>query len=102
MHPRCHTLPHALLKGEAEGAVTTVATGAGELLSSEVTLRRNSLLIEPNEMIDTQIVDIDVERQAQAREILAEIGTIGAKHHGQLMKGEVVLHIQLRVHTLLC
>ena len=64
MHPGCHGLPHALLEGETEGAVTSVAAIVSKLLGNDGLPCRDSLAIEIHEMVDAQIVDISIVRDA--------------------------------------
>ena len=54
-----------------------------------------------DEVVDTQIVDIDIIGDALTREILAEIRAVGANGLGQLLQGEVVLQVKLRVDATL-
>jgi hypothetical protein len=90
-HPLSHVLTHSLLKGEPEGAVTSVATFMCQLLGSEGTVCSNNLRIEVDEMLDAQIVDIGIVSRAQTREILAEIETVGTYCFGKLEKRQIML-----------
>ena len=99
MHPCRHALACALLEGQAEGAVAAVATFAGQLLGDNRLSSCGDLLIAADEMVDAQIVDIRIVSDALTREILAEIGAIGANGLGQLLQGEVVLQVKLCLHA---
>ena len=101
MHPGGHILTHALLEGEREGTVATIATVVSQLLSGKRPLASDSLAIESDEMIDAQIVDIGIVSRALRREILTKIKTVGTNNLGKLEKGEVVLQIELRVNAML-
>ena len=46
-------------------------------------------------MVDTQIVDIGIVGRVLTREILAEVGTVGANGSGEIGDGQVVLQIKL-------
>lgn len=84
MHPSCHTLSHALLESEAEGAVTAITAVACQLLCSDRFLSSYSLTIEIHKVIYTQIVDIGIVSNTLTGEILAEIETVGANGLSQL------------------
>ena len=60
IHPLGHALPHALLEGYAESGVAAVAALQGQLLSGEITTVGDSLVVEADEMQDTQAVDVVV------------------------------------------
>ena len=59
-HPSCHRLPHALLEGQTEGAVTAVATFTSKLLGGKVATGSGGLVIEADEVLNAQIVDISI------------------------------------------
>ena len=99
--PLGYRLPHALLEGEAEGAVAAVAAVAGELSGADDSPGIGSLLAECDEMIDAQRVDIVIVSRAMIREILAEIEAVGTYGLSQLRDGQVVLQVELRVDTVL-
>ena len=90
-HPCRHGLPHALLKGEGEGAVTAVATPVRQLLGGDVALVSGSLAIELDKMADAQVVDIGIVGSALTGEILTEIETVGSNLFCQLYNTQVVL-----------
>ena len=100
VHPRSHVLPHTLLEGEPEGAVTPVSAFACQLLGGEGTAFGNSLTIKSDEIIDAQIVDIGIVGDAQGREILAEIETVGSDSFGKLGNVQVVLQVKSRVYAM--
>ena len=100
-HPGGHTLACALLKGQTEGAVAAEAAFAGQLLGDDGLSSSGDLLIAADEMVDAQIVDIDIVSDALTGEILAEIRAVGANFLGQLLKGQIVLQVELRVHAVL-
>ena len=100
-HPSLYSLSHALLEGEAEGAVAAVAAVAGELLGADDSPGVGSLLAECDEMIDAQRVDIVIVSRAMIREILAEIEAVGTNGLSQLRDGQVVLQVELRIDTVL-
>ena len=100
-HPGSYGLAGALLEGEAESAVTPVAAVAGQLLGSDGLLGSGSLAIQTHEMVDAEVVDISIVSRALTGEILAEIGTVGANLLRQLLKGQVVLQVELCVHATL-
>ena len=91
VHPRSHILPHTLLEGEPEGAVTPVSAFAYQLLGGERPVGCNSFTIEICEMVDAQIVDISIVSDALLSEIVAQIGAVGADGRGELLQGDVVL-----------
>ena len=101
LHPCRHILPHALLEGIAEGGVVAVAAVLSQLLCSDRPLNGHSLSVETYEMVDTQIVDIGIVSRSPAGEILAEIAAVGTNSYGELMNGQVVLQIELRVYAIL-
>ena len=101
MHPGRYGLAHALLEGEAEGAVAAVAAVDGQLLGREGALGGDSLVIEADEMTDAQIVDIGIVGGILMGEILAEIGAVGTDGLGKLGDGEFVPQVELGVHTML-
>ena len=90
-HPGRYSLAHAMLKGEAEGAVTPVAALVGQLLGNDGLPGCDSLVIESYEVIDAEIVDISIVSSTLTGEILAEIIAVGANGLSQLLKGQVVL-----------
>ena len=100
-HPGSHRLARPALKGIAEGVVASVTTLAGQLLGGDGASGSMCLVIEIDEVIDSQIVDISIVVHALTGEILAEIEAIGSNSLGQLYKGEVVLQIELRVYAIL-
>ena len=93
LHPIRHSLSRLLFEGIAERAVNMETTLYGQLLSSEGLLSSDSLTIEPDEMLDAQIVDIGIVIDVLTGEILAEIDAIGANQHGKLRNGNVMLQI---------
>ena len=101
VHPDCHGLPHALLEGEAEGAVAPVAAVVSQLFGGEGTLGSDSLTIETDEMINAQVVDIGIVCRFLTGEILAKIETVGTNGLCKLGDGQVVLQVELRVNTIL-
>ena len=101
MHPGCYALAHALLEGEAEGAVAAVAALVGQLLGGEGMLGSDGLAVETDEMTDAQRVDIGIVSGALTREIAAEIVAVGAKCLGKLGDGQVVLKVELCIHAVL-
>lgn len=100
-YPGCNGLSHALLEGEAEGAVASVAAFAGQLLGCDGLMGSNSLSIETHEVVDAQVVDVGIVGSAMAGEKLAEIKAVDANSLGQLAKGQVMLQVKLRSHTAL-
>lgn len=72
-----------------------------QLLDGERALGGNSLAIESDEMIDTQIVDISIIIHAPAGEILTQIESVGTNGLGKLDDGQVVLQVELRVYAIL-
>jgi hypothetical protein len=90
-HPFCHTLPHALFEGKAEGAIASIATVVGQLMDGEGTLRSNGLVVETDEMIDTQIVNIRIVSRTLTGEILAQIRAVSTGGGSELDNGQVVL-----------
>ena len=72
-----------------------------QLLDGERALGGNSLAIESDEMIDTQIVDISIIIHALAGEILTQIESVGTNGLGKLDNGQVVLQVELRVYAIL-
>ena len=100
-HPSSDTLTHALLEGEAEGAVASVAAFAGQLLGCDGLMGSNSLSIETHEVVDAQVVDVGIVGSAMAGEKLAEIKAVDANSLGQLGKVQVVLQVELRVCAVL-
>ena len=100
-HPCCHRLSHALLEGEAEGAVASVTAVAGQLLGCEGALGGDGIAVEMDEVIDAQIVDVGIVGGVLAGEILAKIETVGTNGLCKLGDGQVVLQVELRVNTIL-
>ena len=100
VHPRSHVLPHTLLEGEPEGAVTPVSAFAYQLLGGERPVGCNSFTIEICEMVDAQIVDISIVSDALRREILAEIETVGPDSFGKLGDVQVVLQVKLCIYAM--
>ena len=72
-HPSLYSLSHALLKGEAEGAVTAVAAVAGQLLGSEGLLGLDGLVIGADKVIDAEVVNIGIVSDARTGERAAEL-----------------------------
>ena len=93
-HPRRDVLAHALLEGEAEGAVAAVAAHEGQLLDDDGTLGGDGLTVEPYEMADAQVVDVGVVGRLLPHEIQAEVGSVGANGLGHLRLVQVVLQVE--------
>ena len=72
-----------------------------QLLGGKETLVINSLTIETDEMIDTQIVDIGIVSSALTGEILTEIGAVSTNSLSKLRNGQVVLQVKLRVNAMM-
>lgn len=100
-HPGCHALSHALLEGQAEGAVAAVAAFTGQLLGSDGLLDSDSLTIEIHKLIDAEVVDVGIVGHAMAGEELAEIVAVDANGCGELLQGKVVLQVKLRTYATL-
>ena len=96
-HPSLYSLSHALLKGEAEGAVTAVAAVAGQLLGSEGLLGLDGIAVVADKVIDAEVIDIGIVCDALMGEIAAEVEAVGADSLRQLGKGQVVLEVELRL-----
>ena len=79
----------------------SVAAFVSQLLGSERAHVSDSLVIETNEMMDTQVVDIGIVSGVLAREILAQVEAVRAKGLGKLGQGQVVLQVEPRVDTVL-
>ena len=90
-HPDCYRLPHALLEGETEGAVTPIAAGIGQLLDNNGLLGSGGLVIESHKMVDAEVVDISIVSCVLMGEIQTDLGAVGTNSLGQLAKGQVVL-----------
>ena len=90
-YPRCDAFSHALLEGQTERAVAAVATFASQLLYRGTDAGWVGFLIALDEIVDAQVVDVGVVVGVLVREILAEIGAVGAKGLNQHGEGEVVL-----------
>ena len=99
-HPGCHGLSHALLEGETEGAVTPIATVAGQLLRSVGLLGCNGLTVVADEVLNAEVVDIGIVGDALSGEIAAEIEAVGTNGLGKLRKGQVVLQVELRIDAM--
>ena len=69
IYPVGDTEARILLEGQTEGAVATVAAAPGQELGRDGTAGRDGLAIEPDEMIDAELVDIGVVGGLFAREI---------------------------------
>ena len=93
-HPHRHILAHALLEGEAESTVATVAAVVSQLLDCEGAFAGDSLAVELDEMLDAQIVDIGIVCRALHGEVLAEIETIRANSFGQLKQRQIMLQVE--------
>ena len=91
LHPGSNRLSRLALESITEGVVTSVATLQSQLLDSDGTLSSNSLAIETDKMVDSQIVDIGIVVHALSREIPAEIESICTNSLGKLEKRKVVL-----------
>ena len=100
-HPGSDGLAYALLEGQAERAVAAVAAFAGQLLGSDGLSGCSKLLVAADEVVDTQVVDIGIVRDALPREILAEVVAVGANLLRQLLQGEVVLQVELCGYAML-
>ena len=100
-HPGSHALARALRERSAEGAVAAKTTLLGQLLDTDGLPGSGCLLAAADEVVDAQVVDLCVVGDALMREILAEIETVGANGLSQLLKGEVVLKVELCVHAML-
>ena len=100
-HPRGDRLAHALLEGEAEGAVAAVATAAEQLLRGGIMVGCHLFLVETAEVVDAQLVDVGVVSGVQTGEVLAEVGAVGAQSLRQLVDGEITLQVELRVDAVL-
>ena len=98
-HPGRYALACALLEGEAEGAVAAVAAFFGQLLGKDGLSGSDELLVAADEVVDSQVVDISVVRDALTGEIQAEIGTVGVNGHCQLLNGQVVLQVEFGLHA---
>ena len=72
-----------------------------QLLGGKETLVINSLTIETDEMIDTQIVDIGIVSSVLTGEILTEIGAVSTNSLSKLRNGQVVLQVKLRVNAMM-
>ena len=90
-HPGRNGLAHALLEGEAEGAVTAEAAVSGQLLGSDRLMGSGSLMIPTDEVVDTEIVNISIISGALTGEILAEIRAVSTDRLSELENGQVVL-----------
>ena len=88
-HPCRYILADALLEGEAEGAIAAVAAFAGQLLGDDGLSGSSKLLVAADKVVDAQVIDIDIIRDALPREVLAEVVAVGANGLGQLLQGEV-------------
>ena len=78
MRPRRYTLTCSLLESQAKSAIAAVTTIDGQLSDGKGLLLGGSLLVELDEVVDAQIIDIGVVRDAMTGEILAEIAAVGA------------------------
>ena len=101
-YPVGYVLARALLEGQAEGAVTVVATFVGQLLDGIELMGAGYLLIAADEVVDAQIINIGIVSDALTGEILAEIAAVSTNRTRQLLKAQVVLQVKLRIHTALC
>ena len=101
MHPGCHALSHALLEGQAEGAVAAVAAFTGQLLGSNGLVDSDSLTIEIHKLIDAEVIDVSIVGHAMAGEELAEIVAINTNGCGELLQGQVMLQVKLSTYATL-
>ena len=100
-HPRGDALPHALLKGVAEGAVAAVAAVVGQLLGGERLARGDGLMVAADEVLDAQAVDVGIVCEPLLGEESAQVGVVGADSLGELRQGEVVLQVELCGYAML-
>ena len=84
-HPSGYALTRALREGSTEGAVTAEAALLSQLLDTNRLLGSYGIFVSFDEIVDTQVVAISVVRYALAREIMAEIITVGANGLCQLL-----------------
>ncbi len=70
-----------------------------QFLSNDGLSGSGGLLVAADEVVEAQIVDIDIVRDALTGEILAEIRAVGSDGLGQLMQGQVGPQVELRVHA---
>ena len=63
-HPSRYALTCTLLEGEAEGAVATVATVAGQLLGDDGLSGSSKFLVAADEVVDAQIINIGIVSDA--------------------------------------
>ena len=90
-YPGSHRLSRLAFESISKCIVTAVTTLQGQLLGSDGTLGIDSLVIETDKMVDTQIIDVGIVSRALIRKILAEIVTVSSNSLGKLENGEVVL-----------
>ena len=83
LHPFRHAHAHALREGSAEGPVGAEAALVGQLLYLDGLSGSDALLVVLDEIVDAQVVDISIIGDALTREILAEIGAVGANSLGR-------------------
>ena len=92
-HPSRNGHSHALLEGEAEGAVAAVAAVVGQLLGGDGLPCGDCLAIETHKVVDAEVVDIGIVGHAMTGEKLAEIEAVDADSCGELLQGQVVLQV---------
>ena len=93
VHPCGDALSGALHEGAAEGSVAAEAALLSQLLGDDGLSGCGQFLVAFDEVVDAQIINIGIIRDALTREILAEIGSVGAYGLCQLLQGEVVLQV---------
>ena len=89
--PSSHRLSRFALEGTTKGVVTAETTLLCQLHDGERSMSSNSLAIDADEVIDTQIVNIGIISRILTGEILAEIEPVGTNSFGKLRKVQVML-----------
>ena len=101
MHPGGDGRSHDLLEDGAECAVAAVTALVGQLLGYHWLAGSDCLMVELDEVLDTQTVDVGIVGGTLRGKVLTEIDTVGAYQFGELGSGYVVLQVELRFLAIL-
>ena len=101
VHPGGNGRSHDLLEDGAECAVAAETALVGQLLGYHWLAGSGCLMVELDEVLDTQTVDVGIVGGTLGGKVLAEIDTVGANQFGKLGSGYVVLQVEPRILAIL-
>ena len=96
VHPGGNGRSHDLLEDGAECAVAAETALVGQLLGYHWLAGSDCLMVELDEVLDTQTVDVGIVGGTLRGKVLTEIDTVGVHLFGEFGSGNVVLQIKLR------